>query len=188
MANRNVIIIHGAYGYPEENWFGWLKRELQDLNMDCHVPHFPTPEGQHLDRWLEIFDRDFQSLIHGNTILIGHSLGAAFILRWLETHPCSLASVILVGAFFGSVGNEKFDHINESFFRTPFDWTTIRERAQSFVSYYGTEDPYVTQETFDTIAHALQAKKMVIANAKHFNTASGYHQFPQLLDHLKQYS
>lgn len=50
----NVIIVHGAYGHPQENWFDWLKKELENMAVPCHVPPLPTPENQGLDQWLEI--------------------------------------------------------------------------------------------------------------------------------------
>lgn len=43
MIMANVIIIHGAYGNPEENWFPWLKKELEKLDCRVFVPKFPTP-------------------------------------------------------------------------------------------------------------------------------------------------
>lgn len=177
----NVIIIHGAYGYPEENWFGWLKRRLENEGIACHVPAFPTPEGQCLQTWFDIFNNSVGDLINDKTILIGHSLGAAFILRWLEKTKPKVQTVILVGAFIGTVGHDQFDSINQSFFQTPFAWELIRQCSHNFISYYGTEDRYVSRSQFDYIANQLTAKKIIVANAGHFNKSSGYEQFPHLL-------
>ncbi len=43
---QNVFIFHGSSGYPEENWFPWLKQKLEDKGLEVFVPKFPTPEGQ----------------------------------------------------------------------------------------------------------------------------------------------
>ena len=59
MTNRiRVVLIHGAYGSPQENWFPWLVAKLREQGLDTYVPAFPTPEGQNLAAWKEIFDDD----------------------------------------------------------------------------------------------------------------------------------
>ena len=32
---KRVYIIHGWEGYPEEGWFPWLKKELEDRGFDA---------------------------------------------------------------------------------------------------------------------------------------------------------
>jgi predicted alpha/beta hydrolase family esterase len=182
MKKNNVIIVHGAYGYPEENWFAWLKNNLEKEEITCSVPQLPTPQNQHLRTWLADFEQAVGEEINERTILIGHSLGAAFILRWLEQYHGVIFSAILVGAFIGSVNDERFDKINHSFFEKPFDWCAIRKRSRYFISYYGTQDQYVAREQYDWIAEKLNAKKIIVSEAGHFNQASGYTEFPHLLN------
>ena len=81
MKESNVVIAHGAYGYPQENWFGWINKDLTALGVECYVPQLPTPSGHNLDNWMAVFDHSIGHLINENSILIGHSLGAAFLLR-----------------------------------------------------------------------------------------------------------
>lgn len=182
----NVIIIHGAYGYPDENWFGWLKQELSFLNINCQVPALPTPEGQNLNSWIEVFRKETEGLITSKTILIGHSLGAAFALKWLEKYPNPLYSLILVGTFLGSVGYDQFDSINKSFFANEPAWDLIKTCCHKIYCYHGNNDPYVSRSQFDFISNNLSAKRIIVSNAGHFNAASGYTQFPQLLFLLTQ--
>lgn len=186
MEKFKVIIAHGAYGHPEENWLGWMKRELEAIGIPCWVPAFPTPEGQKLKSWLKIFEQDCSPHLDSNTILIGHSLGAAFILRCLETYPVSVKATILAGAFIGPVGIDKFDLINKDFFSAEFNWPLIQSRGRQFTCYHGSNDPYVSRKGFEEIAEKLKAKKIVVSQAGHMNAAAGYTQFPQLLMHLKQ--
>ena len=40
---KTAIIIHGTEGYPEENWFPWLKSELEIIGYQTFVPQFPSP-------------------------------------------------------------------------------------------------------------------------------------------------
>src|ERR1700733_14346949 len=140
MSQSNVIIVHGAYGHPFENWFNWMKTELESLGIECVVPQLPTPNGQELKNWLHLFNFTVSPMITPDTILIGHSLGAAFLLRWLEQTNHSVFSTILAGSFIGAVGIQKFDKINESFFENEFDWHSIINKSKQFFCYHGSND------------------------------------------------
>lgn len=178
----NVIIVHGAFGYPTENWFDWLRRELEFENIPCLVPTMPTPIDQSLATWLSAFSLQSKHAITGKTILIGHSLGTTFLLRWLEQNPTMVNSVFLVGGFIEKIGKPTFDILNHSFISEKFNWSLLRKSGNQFVSYYGNNDPYVTRVAFNDIAKNLCARKIIVANAGHFNAASGYHEF-SLLKH-----
>ena len=93
----NVFIIHGAYGHPNENWFPWLKSELEKLGCKVFVPKFPTPENQSLENWLKVF-KDYKQYLNENSIVVGHSLGPAFLLNILENldKPIKAAFLFLV--------------------------------------------------------------------------------------------
>ena len=63
----NVFIIHGIYGNPNENWFPWLKTELEKKGHEAIAPKFPTPIGQSLESWLKIFKK-YEEKISSETI------------------------------------------------------------------------------------------------------------------------
>ncbi len=88
----NVIIIHGSYGSPEKNWFPWLKEELEKSGCNVFVPEFPTPKSQSLDAWMNVF-KGYEHSLNRNSILVGHSLGCAFILNTLENSDCAHSSL-----------------------------------------------------------------------------------------------
>ncbi|MBV9575980.1 MAG: alpha/beta hydrolase [Gammaproteobacteria bacterium] len=181
----NVFIIHGAYGYPEENWFNWLKIELYQLGVNCYVPQFPTPQNQSLANWMQLFNQSYQHLTTPNSILIGHSLGAVFCLRWLEEQDCLLRAVVLAGVFIDYLGIEKFDSINSSFLAEDFNWKHIAKRSQEFACFHGENDPYVPKQHVEQVVNQLGAKKIIISQGGHLNTAANFSQFPHLLIYLK---
>lgn len=41
----NAIIIHGAYGAPQENWFPWMRSQLEQIGYTVYVP---LEKGQQL--------------------------------------------------------------------------------------------------------------------------------------------
>ena len=136
--------------------------------------NYPRLMVRLLNQWLQLFNNAYAHLINKKTILIGHSLGAVFVLRWLEQASIYVEHAMLIGAFIGEVGVKKFDDINQSFFAAPLEWETIKRNCQQFNCYHGSNDPYVTKDHFDFIASQLNAKKTIIANGGDFGTLGGY--------------
>ena len=97
---KNVFIFHGTEGYPEENWFPWLKQELEKLDYQVYVPHFPSPPKipAKISEWFDVL-KEYEKYINKDTILIGHSLGGIFNLRLLE----KLEYPVKAGIFIPSV-------------------------------------------------------------------------------------
>src|SRR4051794_39170663 len=120
-----AVVVHGAYGSPQENWFPWLVGELKGQGLDTYLPTFPTPDGQTLDAWKAVFAERVGHLDE-STILIGHSLGVGFILNLLENARTPVLGTFLVSAFVGLLGLPDFDSINASFIDREFDWRRIK--------------------------------------------------------------
>ncbi len=183
---KNIFIIHGAYGNPEENWFPWLKNKLENLWTRVFVPKFPTPENQSLENWKKIFE-EYKPYIDENTIVIWHSLAPAFLLDLLENIDKPIKVAFFVSGFIGLLWNPDFDNINKSFVDRDFDWETIKKNCKKFYIYHSDNDPYVPIEKALELANKLNTKVIEIPNAGHFNSATGYDKFELLLEEIKEY-
>ncbi len=177
-----IFIIHGVGGHPKENWFPWLRQELEQLGKKVIIPQFPTPENQTLSSWLQTFE-PYKDLITAETIFIGHSLGVAFILNLLEKYPAKAA--ILVSGFVGKVGNQ-FEDSMKTFAERSFDWQEIKNNCKNFLIFHSDNDPYVKLEKAHELADYLGAKVRLVPSGGHFNSDSGYTSFELLLDKIKE--
>jgi predicted alpha/beta hydrolase family esterase len=180
-----VIIIHGAYGHPQENWFPWLREKLENLGHQVITPHFPTPKGQSLKNWLKILDREVKTW-NSDIILVGHSLGPALILNKLEELKKPIKAAFLVSGFVAPIGIKKFDSINTTFFEKGFNWQKIKKNCHNFFVYHGDNDPYVPLAMGQNIAENLGVKLKIIYGGGHLNEAAGFSKFPRLLKDLKK--
>lgn len=175
----NIFIIHGSEGNPNENWFPWLKKQLEDLGHKVHVPAFPTPENQTFGEWMKIWHQ-YGQFLDENSIVIGHSLGVLFLLSVLE--KAKVKAAFFVAGFAGLPGN-RFDDGMKTFARD-FDFEKIKNNCQRFFVYHSDNDPYVKLDVAQNLAEQLDVKVSLIKNAGHFNEDSGYDKFPLILDRI----
>ena len=180
----NIFIIHGAYGSPEENWIPWLKSELEKLGCRVFVSKFPTPENQTLENWLKVFE-NYKQYLDEDSIVIGHSLGPAFILSALESVDRKIKSAFFIAGFISFLNNPDFDTINKTFVDKKFDWEKIKKNCKNFYIFHSDNDPYVPLEKAEELAKNLGTDVILVKGAGHFNTESGYDKFEQLLEMVK---
>ena len=176
----SCFIFHGTGGYPEENWFAWLKKEMEKIGFTVYVPQFPTPEGQTVEAWFDVF-KQYESVLDDRTVIAGHSLGGAFLLRLLEKIPTKIALACFVGTPVGIPGTKNWES-DKPFVEKPMNWKAIRAHAKKFVVFHSDNDPYVPLTNGEESARQLQVPLHFVPNAGHFNTPAGYTEFPQLRD------
>lgn len=182
-AGLRVIVLHGAHGGPDTNWFPWLHAGLEAKGIEVLRPRFSTPQGQSLEAWFDAYDLAVEPLPPAPTILVGHSLGAAFALRLVERAEAPIAGLFLAAGFVGALGLPDYDTVNHSFFVEPFDWAGIRRRKGRVCRCWaGDDDPYVPLQRSQDVADKLGASLDVVPAGGHLNEETGFDTFPQLRD------
>lgn len=85
----NCIIVHGCPSYEEndpqkrtydKHWIPWIKKELFSKGIETETPLMPAPWKPDYKAFKSEFDKQE---VTENTILVGHSCGCAFLVRWL---------------------------------------------------------------------------------------------------------
>lgn len=78
----------------EDHWFSWLKRQLIVRDIHANSVETPFPFKPRYEDWKKEFER-FD--IKADTILVGHSCGAGFLIRYLSEHKdLRVGRVVLV--------------------------------------------------------------------------------------------
>ncbi len=181
---RNIFIFHGTEGHPQENWFPWLKEELEKKGHKVTVPQFPSPPviAAKVSEWFDVLD-SYKELLDEDAVIVGHSLGGVFTLRVLEQIGHHICAAFLVGTPIGVRPILNYER-DDSFSGFEFDWQTIRKNARDFVVYHSDDDPYVGLENGKELAKKLAVELSFIPNAGHFNKPAGYTKFEALRDRL----
>ncbi|MFW5853267.1 MAG: RBBP9/YdeN family alpha/beta hydrolase [Patescibacteria group bacterium] len=181
---KTALIIHGAYGNPYENWIPWVKNELEGLDYEVITPAFPTPQDQNLESWLKVVT-PYLNKLGSESVLIGHSIGAVFLLSILEHISDPIKTSVFVSGFLHDLDNEDFDKINNSFYNKDFDWGRIIINSQKIAIFHGDNDPYVPVKEAEDLAEKLGVKVRLIKRGGHLNELAGYTEFPNLLNVFK---
>jgi len=179
-----AFIIHGVDGSPEENWFPWLKKELEKLGIKTTVPHFPNSDKPELKEWQDFFKK-YENDIDEETVLISHSLGSAFVLNYLENSNKKIKAAFLVASVFEIMDNE-YDHLMLSFTEKEKDWEKIKNNCEKFFIFNSDDDPYIKLEKGKKLAKLLDSDLILVKDAKHFNSAAGYTEFELLKEKIKE--
>ena len=175
----NIIIVHGTGGSPEGNWFPWMKAELEALGCRVEVPRFPTPEGQSFDAWREVFLSATDGLRRQNTILIGHSIGAPFVMRMAEESEAPYKAIFPICPFTKTLGC-CFDELNATFVDNVYDWDRVKVGAPQHLCFAGNDDPYVPLSFSQEAATNMGAELRVVQKGGHLNAEFGYLSFREL--------
>jgi len=182
---KTAFIFHGTEGHPEENWFPWLKEQLEAVGWEVIVPQFPSPPvvPSKISEWFDVL-KNYEKKINEGTILIGHSLGGVFVLRILEKLKHPVKAVFLAGAPIGIKPILNYDR-DHSFSGFDFDWLTIKNNSKHFVVFHSNDDPYVGLENGKELAKKLGVELSFVPNAGHFNKKAGYTKFEELWEKLE---
>ena len=176
---KKVFIIHGYGGTPNGAWRPWLMKELDKNNIySCALP-MPTPDSPVLGEWTGEIDRIVRNNKEDEILLVGHSLGATSILRYLEKdNSLPISECILVS---GPIYKGKNEKIYE-FLEKEFNFNSIRNKSNKFTVIHGDDDPNVSLKNAEDIAKNLDCKLITIPGGKHLNGSAGFDTLPECLE------
>ena len=47
-----VVIVHGKNTNPNEKWYPWLKKKVEEKNYECIAPILPNSDDPEIISWL----------------------------------------------------------------------------------------------------------------------------------------
>lgn len=182
---QNYFIIHGSFGSPYSNWFSWLHDFLTSDGKQVYVPDFPIGVGyQNYENWSKLLRNYFDlGLINEEAIIIAHSIAPVFVSKFLVENKLRVKKLIFVCGFNNYLGiNEEYDAVNESMYFESLE--DIKQYADEIICFYSDNDPYVKYEVEKEFADKIATEKILIPNAGHINSESGYDTFEDIVSYL----
>lgn len=186
---KNAIILHGSTDKEEyystkhpsmsnSHWIPWLQKRLLVADIPTATPEVPQCYELDYEMWRREFERYD---ITPETILVGHSCGGGFLVRWLsENIERKVGKVILVAPWINPLKEEK---------GTMFDFemdVTLVSRTQGITLFSSDDDMASVQISIKYILEAIAGITLVeFHKYGHFSIGDmGTDAFPELLDHV----
>lgn len=163
----------------EDFWFGWLRRQLIIRDIHAVAIEPPMPFRPRYDEWKKEFER-FDIL--PDTMLIGHSCGGGFLVRWLsENKDKKVGKIILVAPWINPDDNPASD--TADFFKFEIDPDLV-SRTDGITVFISSDDHPSVVETVNILRDKVHGLKLQEYSDKgHFTTESlGTNEFPELLE------
>ncbi|MFH1071954.1 MAG: alpha/beta hydrolase [Nanoarchaeota archaeon] len=179
----NCIIVHGC---PSDNkslsynkhWMPWAQKELMKRNIKTVVPVMPSPWNPDYKKFKDAFEK---YAVNEGTVLIGHSCGCAFLVRWLGETKKSIAKLILVAPW---KINDRGDKYREAFYTFTID-STIKDCAKSIVMFTSDDEEPAGKASLRIYHTALEGKIVNLKKHGHYTMKSmGTEIFPELLEEI----
>lgn len=184
---KRIYIIHGWDGYPEEGCFPWLKKELEEKGFQVFNPAMPEPLNPKIETWVNFLSEQIGTPDQ-ETYLIGHSIGAQTILRYMEGLPENIkigGAVFLAG--WVNLTDEAFEGeddatIAKPWLDTPIDWKRVRSHSSNFTAIFSDNDSLVPLSDSDIFKEKLGAKIVTEKGKGHFSGSDGITELPSILN------
>lgn len=184
---KRAIIMHCWGATPEENWYPWLKKELEKKEYNVEVPQMPETDWPRIEKWVPHLAK-VVGTPEKNTILIGHSVGCQTILRYLATLKKGeeIGAAICVAGWFvlKNIRSKHEKEVAAPWLDTPLDEKKVQEHCKKISALFSNDDPYVVLENEEIYRKRFGAKTKVYPKKGHFTQEEGVTQIPELLEWL----
>lgn len=159
--------MHCWGGTPNYCWYPWVKAQLEAKGFKIDVPAMPETDEPNLELWLpkliETIGRPDEELF-----LIGHSIGCATIMRYLEqlSEDQKIGGVVMVAGFTSDLGIAEL----ENFYKTPLSFAKIRAgSAKGFINIHSDDDQYVPVSNSAELQKQLGGEAIILHGKGHFS-------------------
>lgn len=167
ISQQKVILVHGYNTTPNGAWFPWLMGEVKKLAVFAVSLDMPTPAIPLQTEWVSEIARAVERHKGSEVYLVGHSLGVAAILDYLQSEGAHhVRGAVLVsgritpGPNLATVG-----------FYQVFDYEKIKGMMDGCVVIHATDDDMVPYENGVTLSAGLNCELVTLATGKHLGDA-----------------
>lgn len=174
---KSAIIFHGTGGHPDVAWYPWLDGQLTARGYLVERPHYPGINVEPVEELLPKILRAHH--FDDETVLVGHSGGAALLLALLQRLAEPVAQTILVTGYATRVNESQ-----EPVLQEVYDWDLIRANAGDFYFINSIVDPYGCDAGQGRLMFEHRGGTQIVRDDGHFGDYDQPYETFELVDKL----
>lgn len=180
MSKKKVILIHGnSGGTADEIWFPYVKKQLEDKNIEVIAKTMPDNVLAREKYWIPFIENELRA--DEDTIIVGHSSGAVAAMKYAETHK--IFGSVLIGASYTDLGDE--GEKASGYFDKPWQWDAIKNNQNWIIQFASTDDPYIPIDEARYIHKMLGTEYIEDTNEQHYTGINhDKFEFPELVEKI----
>jgi len=187
--NIKCVIIHGCPSDAEKamnpetrtydkHWIPWTKQQLISKGIKVETPLMPEPWQPDYNK----FKKEFEKYnVDENSVLIGHSCGCAFLVRWLGETKKKIDKLILVAPWKIP---DKNDKSKIEFYTYSID-KTIKNRVKKIVLFTSDDEEEDGKKSLIIYNKDLDGKIIKLKGHGHYTLEDmKTEKFPELIEEI----
>lgn len=173
--------------HPERMTFKPMWKDLLQRSLDPSYtvlsPRMPNSTNARYEEWKIYFDKIAQQVLEDDCILVGHSLGGIFLVKYLSENeiPVKVKATILVAAPYSDESTEDLTD-----FKLPQELPALfAKQSGSVTLFFGHDDPVIAPVEIENYRRALPEATIIVTDAPdHFVRE----EFPEILEVIRSAS
>ena len=179
---KKAIIIHGCPLGDWENatynkhWIPWTKGQLEKEGFVVKTPLMPEPWDPVYSEWKKEFEK---LAVDSDTVLIGHSGGTTFLVRWLGETERKIKKLILIAPWKISWEEAKKSKEFCDFAISP----EIKNNVGEIVYFTSNDEDSDGKKSLEMYREVIGGKVMDLKDHGHYCLEDmGTEEFPELIE------
>ncbi len=174
MPPEKDVLMGERKALSNNEWIPWIQERLIKRGILAQAPELPRPEEPRYEEWRKVVE---QFVMNEETILIGHSCGAGFLVRWLSERSEGVNKLVLVAPWM----DPEPRRLTNGFFEFEID-PTLQNRVGKIIIFSSEDDDIDIHLSVDRLKGAWpKARHIKMTGKGHFTeTDMQQKEFPEL--------
>lgn len=165
---KNAFIIHGFNGDTTYTFGPHLKSELEKRNYNVIMPHFPIRAEATYLGWSSILDQ-YKDLFDENTIIVCHSIGNPFIIKYISENKLRAKLYVSVAGFCKLFKVPDREDLNKAFVDFEVKQNDIdycKKNIDNRYSLYSNNDHVIPFNILEDFINKLESNPVFISGVR----------------------